>query len=161
MNVRCVLVSLVVGVILLGMLSGYYLIEGQNAATTIETSTTIVTTTLTEIQLSTGYRPPHRIETITKEIVAQYVGYYTVYVFGNCTVGPGTIGVSLTNTTTYVFPPDATGYLNVTILTNETTLQCITSADRTTAFSSLQPVTVAIDNGTSTSYSTMACPVYV
>ncbi len=115
------------------------------------------TVTQTVVQVSTLHDDQ---ETITKQVIVQYVGSYNVYVFGNCTTGGGTLAAFPTTTTSYILPNDTNGYLDVTIVTQETTIQGVSSISTFTIYTSLQPMIIAIQNGTSTSYLTETCPTY-
>ena len=98
------------------------------------------------------------LRTITEQQVVEVVAYYTTYVFGNCTAAAGTVTEHpITTVTSYIFPSNTTGMLNVTIVTTQTES---TSTTHVTVSSSLPPQTIYIQNGTVTSISIQSCPVY-
>ena len=156
MNLKLLPVIVVLLIIVLAFVSGLYVVQGQKVVTKTLMSTSIVTMTSTQTVVLTG--SPKALQTITEQIIVMYAGTYTVYVFGNCTTGGGTIEINPTSSTTeYIFPSNATGILNVTITTVEN--QFI-STSTVTVHSSLQPQTITIVSGTVTSYSTQTCPTF-
>ena len=121
--------------------------------TTAQVST--LTATQTFVQISTLNSEQ---ETITKHVIVEYVGSYNVFVFGNCTAGEGTLAWFPTTTTNYIFPNDSSGYLDVTLVTQEMTIQGVSSISTFTIYTSLQPQVITMIDGTMTSYSTQTCP---
>ncbi|MDG6921976.1 MAG: hypothetical protein JRN67_01630 [Nitrososphaerota archaeon] len=156
MSLRVLPVIVVLLVIALALVSGLYLVQGQKVVTKTLVSTSLVTLTSTQTVILTG--GPKALQTITEQIIVMYAGTYTVYVFGNCTSGGGTIEINPTSSTTeYIFSSNATGILNVTITTVENQF---VSTSTVTVHSSLQPQTITVVNGTVTSYSTQTCPAF-
>jgi hypothetical protein len=133
---------------------------------TITQSTTILNTvtkstrqTITYVQIVPMTVSPS-VGTITEQILTKYTVYYTVYVFGNCTVEPATINLqSPTTTTNYIFPSKNTtsGTVYFTVTTTQT---ATTSTSATTIDSTLSPQTIYIQSGTVTTTSIQTCPVY-
>ncbi|MDG6906312.1 MAG: hypothetical protein JRN20_11060 [Nitrososphaerota archaeon] len=128
----------------------------NNTQSTTEYVTSPVTQTL--ISTITLSNAKGTLQTITEQIVEEYVGDYTVYVFGNCTSDGGTIALRTSTTITdYVFPSNSTGTIYVTVTTIRTQSNIISTH---TVDSSLSPQTITIQSGTVTTYSVQTCPTY-
>jgi hypothetical protein len=155
---RYILVLLVALVLILATSSAYFASKSQlgNQATISQPFTTTETQTQIQISRIVETAPAVPPQTITEVI---FVGYYEIITFrvsGNCTQGPGTVGVSSSTTTNYVFPSVVNTFFNATITTLQiTNLQ--TLEETTTVYTGIDLETLTTTNGTSTS-TTVLCP---
>ena len=108
--------------LVIGVALGSVVFPMTKTETTTQLSSVTTIVTQTEVHLST-YENNEFPETISEKILVNNVGYITEYVFGNCTEVAGTVSLSQTNTTLYVFPADMTGYQNVTVVSSAITFQ--------------------------------------
>ena len=154
---------LVVALVIFSGFTGYLLsrtsqiqTETQTLLVTSVSTQTVIqlgeTTTTTEMILTRNQTNVYG--TITRDIVVEYVGGYTVTISGNCTLSPGTIAASsVGNYTTMIFPTTGIGSL-VAILNS-------TDYTMSTNFSTVTENSVTVINGSTVTTMTYSrCPLF-
>jgi len=144
-TVGVAIIMLVIGVAL-----GSVAFPLTKIGTTTQLSTVTTIVAQTKVLLST-YENNESPETISEEVLVNYIVYITENIYGNCTEYAGTVSLSQTNTTLYAFPTGMTGYQNVTLVSNVTTFQNEGSTVTTTVSSSRPPMTIDSE--------TVNCPI--